>query len=118
MKSNQQISEYLVWFNSLSSQYQWGEPALRHHFYDGLPSRPKDDITKGDGKPWTLSELRQKARNADARYWEWQQERTQEQAHKQPQQKSQQQPVASTHSAIIFLRTRPYQFIILTETQT
>ena len=26
--------------------------------------------------------------------------------------------VRTTHSAIIFLRTRPYQFIILTETQT
>ena len=31
MKSNQQISEYLVQFKSLSSQCQWGEPALRHH---------------------------------------------------------------------------------------
>ena len=57
MKSNQCISEYLVWFNSLSSQCQWGEPTLRHHFYNGLPSRLKDNITKGDRKPWTLSEL-------------------------------------------------------------
>ena len=69
-------------FNSLSSQYQWGKPALRHHFYNGLPSRLKDDITKGNRKPWTLSELRQKARNTDARYLEQQQEHTQEQAHK------------------------------------
>ena len=38
MKDNQQISEYLVRFNSLSSQSEWGEPALKHHFYDGLPS--------------------------------------------------------------------------------
>ena len=98
-KSNQWISEYLVWFNSLSSQCQWGEPALRHHFYNGLPSRLKDDITKGDGKPWTLSKLWQKARSTDARYWEWQQECTQEQAHKQPQQKSQQQPVAFSSSS-------------------
>ena len=98
-KLNCSLTEYLVWFNSLSSQCQWGEPTLRHHFYDGLPSRLKDDITKGDRKPQTLSELRQKARNADAWYWEWQQEPTQEQAHKQPQQKSQQQPVTSSSSS-------------------
>ena len=99
MKDNQRMSEYLVRFNSLSSQSQWGEQALKHHFYNGLPSRLKDEITKGKGKPWTLSEMRQKARNADARYWEHIQEQTQEQAYKQPQQKTQQQPVASSSSS-------------------
>jgi len=99
MKDNQQISKYLVQFNSLSSQSQWGKQALKHHFYDGLPSRLKDEITKGEGKPRTLSEMRQKARNADARYWERVQERTQEQAYKHPQQKTQQQPVASSSSS-------------------
>ena len=63
MKNDQQISEYLVQFNSLSSQCQWGKPTLRHHFYDSLPPQIKDDITKGDRKPQTLSELQQKARN-------------------------------------------------------
>ena len=99
MKNDQQISEYLVQFNSLSSQCQWGKPALRHHFYDSLPSQLKDNITKGDGKPQTLSELQQKARNADAWYWECVQEHTQEQASRQPQQKSQQQPVTSSSSS-------------------
>ena len=98
MKDNQQISEYLVRFNSLSSQCQWGEPALRHHFYDGLPSRLKDEITKGKGKPRTLSEMQQKARNADARYWEHIQEWTQEQSGKQAQQKPQQQQTTGTTS--------------------
>ena len=98
MKDNQRISEYLAWFNSLSSPSQWGEPALKHHFYDGLPSRLKDEITKCEGKPQTLSEMRQKARNANARYWEHVQEQTQEQAYKQPQQKTQ-QPVASSSSS-------------------
>ena len=99
MKNDQQISEYLVQFNSLSSKCQWGEPALRHHFYNGLPPQLKDDITKGDGKPWTLSKLQQKARNADAQYWEHVQEHTQEQASRQPQQKSQQQLVTSSSSS-------------------
>ena len=99
MKIDQWISEYLVWFNCLSSQCQWGEPTLRHHFYDGLPPWLKDNITKGDRKPQTLSELQQKARNADAWYWEHIQEYTQEQASRQPQQKSQQQPVTSSSSS-------------------
>ena len=80
----------------LSSQSQWGKPALKHHFYNGLPSRLKDKITKGEGKPRTLSKMRQKARNTDARYWEHVQEQTQEQAYKQPQHKVQQQPIASS----------------------
>ena len=47
MKNHQWISEYLVQFNSLSSQCQWGKPTLRHHLYDSLPPWLKDDITKG-----------------------------------------------------------------------
>ena len=43
--------------------------------------------------------MQQKARNADAQYWECVQECTQEQASRQPQQKSQQQPVTSSSSS-------------------
>ena len=38
MKDGQQLSDYLVQFNSLATQSSWGESALRYRFYDGLPS--------------------------------------------------------------------------------
>ena len=50
--------------------------------------------------------MRQKARNTDARYWEHVQERTQEQAYKQPQQKAQKLPIASS-SSFSRLSTQP-----------
>jgi hypothetical protein len=71
MKDNQRISEYMVQFNNLVARCNWGDPALRYQFYSGLPSRLKDDVSKGEtGKPKTLVEMRLKAQNADARYWE------------------------------------------------
>ena len=90
MRDNQRISEYLVKFNSLAVRSSWGESALRFRFYDGLPTRLKDEISKGDGKPRTLTGLRSKAQNIDARYWERQQERSREQPQAQRSQQSKQ----------------------------
>ena len=87
MKDTQRISEYLVKFNSLAVRCSWGEPALRFRFYDGLPARLKDEISKGEGKPRTLTELRERAKNIDARYWERQAERSREQHQGQKQSK-------------------------------
>ena len=70
MKDSAKIATYIVEFNSLSSLVDWGEGALRHRFYDGLPSRLKDDICRGDGKPSSLAGMRRKAQQCDARYWE------------------------------------------------
>ena len=78
MKDNQRISEYLVQFNSLSICCSWGESALRHRFYKGLPPRLKDDVSRGDGKPKDLAGMHRKAQNSDARYWERAQERSRE----------------------------------------
>jgi Retrotransposon gag protein len=78
MKDNQRISDYLVRFNTLAVRCPWGESALRFRFYEGLPSRLKDELSKGEGKPRTLAGMRQKAQNADARYWERVQERSRE----------------------------------------
>jgi hypothetical protein len=78
MKDNHRITEYLVRFNSLAVRCSWGEAALRHRFYEGLPSRLKDDVSRGSGKPKDLGGMRLKAQNADARYWERVQERSRE----------------------------------------
>ena len=78
MKDNQRISEYLVRFNSLAVRCSWGESALRHRFYDGLPPRLKDDVSRGEGKPKDLVGMRLKAQNSDARHWERVQERSRE----------------------------------------
>ena len=69
MRDNQKITTYIVEFNSLSVLLEWGDAALRHRFYDGLPARLKDDVSR-DGKPPTLQGMRLKAQQCDARYWE------------------------------------------------
>ena len=64
------LSMYVVEFNHIASQIRgYREGALRHHFYNGLPDRIKDEISRV-GKPTTLSDLRQLAQAIDARYWE------------------------------------------------
>jgi hypothetical protein len=69
MKDSQRITRYLVEFNRLAAQTQWGESALRHQFYRGLPPRIKDEVSRV-GKPATLVGFRQLAQSIDARYWE------------------------------------------------
>ena len=68
-KDNQHITRYLVDFARASAQVTWGEAALRHQFYKGLPDRIKDEIARV-GKPGQLSELRTLAQSIDAHYWE------------------------------------------------
>ena len=80
MRDNQRISEFIVKFNSLQTRLDWGDSALRHRFYLGLPARLKDEICRGDGKPSTLQAMRLKAQRIDARYWERKNEITREQA--------------------------------------
>jgi len=74
MKDSQCISKYLVRFNSLAVHCSWGESALRHRFYNGLPSCLKDDVSCGEGKPKDLLSMRRKAQNSDAHYWKCVQE--------------------------------------------
>jgi hypothetical protein len=73
MHHNSRISEYLVKFNTISTRLPkgWGEGALRHAFYTGLPERLKDDISRSpEGKPREFLRLRELAMQFDARYWE------------------------------------------------
>ena len=70
MKDSQCITKYVVEFNRIASQIRgYGEGALWHHFYNGLPNHIKDEISH-IGKLPTLAELRQLTQAIDARYWE------------------------------------------------
>jgi Retrotransposon gag protein len=69
MREGQRITKYMVDFNRLSTQIEWGPAALRHQFYRGLPTRIKDEIAR-TGKPGNLRDLRLLAQSIDARYWE------------------------------------------------
>jgi len=54
MKEGQKINKYVVEFNCLAGQVRgYGDGALRHIFYSGLPNRIKDEISCV-GKPRTL----------------------------------------------------------------
>ena len=70
MKETHCIIRYLVEFNRLGSQLRgYGEAALRHKFYTGLPDRIKDKICC-TGKPRNLEDLQALAQDIDACYWE------------------------------------------------
>ena len=47
----------------------YGEGALWHHFYNGLPDHIKDEVSR-IRKPSTLSDLHHLAQAIDAHYWE------------------------------------------------
>ena len=70
MKDTQRIVCYIVEFNRLTSQLKgYGDAALHHKFYTGLPDRVKDEICRV-GKPRQLEDLCSLAQSIDARYWE------------------------------------------------
>jgi len=70
MKEGQKINKYVVEFNRLAGQVRgYGDGALRHIFYSGLPDRIKDEISRV-GKPRTLNGYRTLAQTIDARYLE------------------------------------------------
>ena len=70
MKDTQRIVRYIVEFNHLASQLKgYGDTALHHKFYTGLPDHVKDEICRV-GKPRQLEDLHSLAQSIDARYWE------------------------------------------------
>jgi hypothetical protein len=68
MRDNQRITKYNVEFNHLSSLAGWDGAALCHKFYQGLPTRIKDEMSRV-GKPKSLKDMRRLAHDIDARYW-------------------------------------------------
>ena len=74
MKDMQRIICYIVEFNRLASQLKgYGNAALHHKFYTGLPNCVKDKICHV-GKPRQLEDLCSLTQSIDARYWEQKEE--------------------------------------------
>ena len=69
MSENQPILNYNVNFNRLAVRTGWHDSVLRHRYYSGLAERIKD-IMGQQGKPSTLSEMKNLAHSIDSRHWE------------------------------------------------
>ncbi|KAG6329042.1 hypothetical protein ID866_10047 [Astraeus odoratus] len=70
MKDSSRINKYIVEFNCLATQvHDYGEGALCHMFYNGLPDCIKDEIAC-IGKPPGLVDLCTMAQGIDVCYWE------------------------------------------------
>jgi hypothetical protein len=83
LKEGDRITKYNVAFSRLSAQLLWGDAALRHQYYRGLPARIKDEIARV-GKPLNLIGLRTLAQSIDARYWERRSEISREHSSSKP----------------------------------
>ena len=70
MKEGQKINKYVIEFNHLTGQVRsYGDGALHHIFYSGLPDHIKDEISSV-GKPHTLNSYHTLVQTINARYWE------------------------------------------------
>ena len=96
MKDNQWMVKYLVDFNRLTAQVTWGDSALWHQLYKGLPNWIKDEVS-WIKKPSTLSRMQQLIQQIDVRYWECQSEISQE-SKKSNNKSSKQKSNKSTNS--------------------
>ena len=107
MKDNQKILKYNVEFNRLAARVRWGDSALRHRYYKGLPDCIKDILAQSS-KHDTLIELKSAAQIIDARYWECNREKSQgdssshksdNKAHDKKKSSSQSQQSASSNTS-------------------
>jgi hypothetical protein len=73
MRTNQKFADFLVDFNTLSSQVNWGDRALRHRLKQALPDRIKDSLALVE-EPAAFNEWKCLVQNVDQRYWERQAE--------------------------------------------
>ncbi|KAG6328185.1 hypothetical protein ID866_10904 [Astraeus odoratus] len=74
MKDGQCINKYVVEFNRLTSQVcGYGDGALHHYFYSGLPDHVKDEIY-WVGKLQALEDLQHLTQEIDMHYWECKEE--------------------------------------------
>lgn len=67
MKNGDRIATYVLAFDTLASLTDWGDAALRHQFYEGLPRRIKDEMVRHTHNN-TLLGVKMVARNIDAWY--------------------------------------------------
>src|SRR5271170_5469070 len=73
MRANQKFSNFLVEFNVLASQVNWGDRALRHRLKQALPDRIKDNLVLVQ-EPSGLLEWKHLVLSIDRHYWERQED--------------------------------------------
>src|SRR5271163_2381970 len=71
MHANQKFSDFLIEFNVLASQVNWGDRALRHRLKQALPDRIKDNLVLVQ-EPSGLLEWKHLVLSIDRHYWEHQ----------------------------------------------
>jgi Retrotransposon gag protein len=69
MRTNQKFSDFLVEFNTLASQVNWGDRALRHRLKQALPDRIKDSLALVE-EPAGYGDWKRLVLSIDQRYWE------------------------------------------------
>ena len=77
MKPSDPISTYIIEFNTQAAMTRWGEAALWSQFYEGLPSRIKNQLAVLD-PPTNLVGLQSLAQRIDQRYWKRESEKKRE----------------------------------------
>jgi hypothetical protein len=82
MWTNQKFADFLVDFNMLSSQVNWGDRTLCHWLKQALPDRIKDLLVLVEESA-VFNEWKCLVQNVDQRYWEQQAEICQD-AHLNP----------------------------------
>ena len=71
MKPSDKISTYNVDFIHYTSQLDWGNSVLYHHYYQGLSNRIQDPIsTQEQGKPILFQDMYALAMTINYCYWE------------------------------------------------
>jgi len=77
MKTGDRIATYIIAFDQLALLTDFGDSALRHQFYEGLPRRIKDDMIHHSYIN-NLIGVKNVARLIDARYWKRETEKERE----------------------------------------
>jgi hypothetical protein len=77
MKHGDWIATYVIEFDQLVLLTQWGDPALWHQFFEGLPHRIKDDMVHHTYVN-SLAGVKSIARLIDAWYWKHEGEKERE----------------------------------------
>jgi hypothetical protein len=100
MRTNQKFADFLVDFNMLSSQVNWGDHALRHRLKQALPDRIKDSLALVE-EPAAFNEWKCLVQNIDQRYWERQAEIRRDARPNTGTNTSHGTPVPNTRSAVL-----------------
>ena len=69
MWANQKFADFLVEFNTLSSQVNWGDCALHHRLKQVLPDCIKDALVLVE-EPADFNDWKRLVQNIDQWYWE------------------------------------------------